>query len=125
MEQETQQDLLFLDALFDGITIRHPDEAKKIAGFPDDYSVIKITKRLQKQILERCEDSLVLHQPQAVMALIQLMQEPETPGLKLKLQTIIEILDRGGITKKEKEEVAKAAPSFMFILPSKADISNT
>jgi len=118
------QEKAFLNYLFDGEELRNPNNAKELAGYPKDYPVIEIIKSVQKQILDRCDNYLVMHAPNGVMALIKLLKEPETPGMKLKLQTIIEILDRGGVVKKEKAEVAQVAPSFMFILPSKAGISN-
>ena len=121
----TEKEQAFLDFLFDGEEIRSPIEAKRLAGYPADYPVTKIVNNVQKQLLERCDNYLALHAPNGVVGLIQLLNEPETPGMKLKLQTIIEILDRAGVVKKEKVEVAQQAPSFMFILPQKADISNT
>lgn len=113
---------LFLDYLFDGEEVRHPEEAKRIAGYPKDYPVMKIIKDINKELLERCDNYLALYAPNGVMGLIQLLNEPETPGSKLKLQTIIELLDRAGVVKKEKTEVAQQAPNFVFVLPSKVEI---
>lgn len=116
---------LFLDFLFDGDKVRHPDEAKVMAGYPSDYPAMKIVKAVSKELLERCDTYLALYAPQGVIGLIQLLSEPETPGSKLKLQVIIEMLDRAGVVKKEKTEVQQQAPNFMFVLPSKVQITET
>lgn len=116
------QEMLFLDCLFDGSDVRHPDIAKQMAGYPKDYPVVKIIKSVNKELIERCDNFLALYAPNGVIGLIQLLNEPETPGSKLKLQTIIELLDRAGVVKKEKSEVAQASQNFMFVLPSKTPI---
>lgn len=117
-----KQEQLFLDYLFDGAEVRHPEEAKVMAGYPKDYPVMRIIKAVNKDLIERCDHYLSLYAPNGVVGLIQLLNEPETPGSKLKLATIIEILDRAGVVKKEKTEVAQVAPNFMFVLPSKVEI---
>lgn len=117
------QESLFLDFLFDGAEVRHPDLAKQMAGYPKDFPVAKILKNINKELIERCDNYLALHAPNGVIGLIQLLNEPETPGSKLKLQTIIELLDRAGVVKKEKSEVTQASPNFMFVLPSKTQIN--
>lgn len=123
-KEATSQEQLFLDYLFDGEQINNPNEAKRLAGYPDNYPILKIMKSVQKELIDRMDCAATMYTPQAFMGLIGLLNEPETPGIKLKLQTLLEILDRGGVVKKEKSEVAQQAPSFMFILPSKAEISN-
>ncbi len=116
---------LFLDYLFDGEDVRNPEEAKLLAGYPKNYPVMKLVKATSKALLERCDDYLAMYAPNGVIGLIQLMNEPETPGSKLKLQVIIELLDRAGVVKKEKTEVQQQAPNFMFVLPSKVQITET
>lgn len=116
------QEQIFLDYLFDGETVCHPNEAKIKAGYPADYPILKIMKAVQKELIERMDSTATMYTPQAFMGLIELMNEPETPGNKLRLQVLLELLDRGGVVKKEKTEVVAAAPNFMFVLPSKVQI---
>lgn len=116
------RECIFLDYLFDGEGMRHPNEAKILAGYPANYPILKIMKAVQQELIERMDSTATMYTPQAFMGLVELMNEPETPGNKLKLQVLLEILDRGGVVKKEKTEVAIQAPNFVFVLPSKVNI---
>lgn len=116
------QQEMFLDYLFSGTDIMHPDEAKQRAGYPKNYPVIKIIKGIQKELLERADEYLAMHTPAGVTGLVNIMNNPHDPGNKIKLQAIIEILDRGGVVKKEKAEVAAPTQNFIFTLPSKIEI---
>ncbi len=116
------REAIFLDYLFDGEGMRHPNEAKELAGYPKNYPILKIMKAVQQELIERMDSTATMYTPQAFMELVALMNEPETPGSKLKLQVLLEILDRGGVVKKEKTEISKEAPNFVFVIPSKVTI---
>ncbi len=115
----TQQEQVFIDALFDGSKLRHPTEAKRLAGYPEDYPVIKIVSNISEQLIKNYDNALLLAAGKAVLGLIDVMENPLEPGAKVKLQAIAEILDRAGVVKKDKTEVAPVQQHFMFVLPSK------
>lgn len=120
----TEQEQLFLDYLFDGDVIRHPNEAKQLAGYAKDYPLSKILKNINKELVERCDNYLTLYAPKGVVGLLNIINDPNEPGTKIRLQAITDLLDRAGVVKKEKSEVMQAQPNFMFVLPSKTSIDN-
>lgn len=114
------QEQLFLDCLFDGATVRSPEEAKLMAGYARTDSVAKIIKNIKNELIERCDGFLAMYAPQGVQTLLEIALDPlGNPGNKLRLQAVIELLDRGGVTKKEKAEQTEKVQNFMFILPEK------
>ncbi len=115
----SQQEEAFLSYLFDGKEIRHPDEAKRMAGYAKDYPVDKIIKNIHQTMLDTFDRSLAIYIPEAMLGLVEIMRDPSIPGAKVKLQAIQDLLDRAGIVKKEKTEIQQAPQHFMFVLPSK------
>lgn len=118
------QEQLFLDHLFDGATVKHPDEAKQLAGYPKDYPVTKIIKKINQELIERCDNYLTLYAPQGILGLLQIINDPNEPGTKIRLQAIQDLLNRAGIVNKEKKEIAQTQQSFLFVLPPKDTITN-
>lgn len=118
----TEQEQAFIDFLFDGDNVRHPNEAKILAGYPADYPYLTIVRKCSEIILERQDDYLTTITPKAIKGLIDIMDEPNEPGNVIKMKAITELLDRGGVVKKDKKEVQAVAPSHIFILPEKKPI---
>lgn len=120
----TRQEQLFLDYLFDGQDIRHPEEAKIMAGYDKTYPLNKIIKNIHQTMLDSFDQALAMYVPEAIMGLVSIMRDPTEPGAKIKLQAIQDLLDRGGIVKKEKTEVQQQPQNFMFVLPPKHEIKD-
>lgn len=116
------QEFAFLDYLFDGEKMRNPDEAKQLAGYPSNYPVLKIIRKVSKELLQKCDDYLALYAPHGLMGLMDILNNPNEPGSKIRLQAVVELLDRAGVVKKEKSEVASAAPSYILYLPPKQEL---
>jgi hypothetical protein len=121
-QEITPQLQLFLDALFDGNTIRHPDEAKVMAGYPADYPWLKIIERCREALIEKYDHYLTFMSAKGMMGLIDVMENPQTPGSAVKLKAVIELLNRGGVTAKQSKEVAGDAANYVFVLPSKINL---
>lgn len=120
----SQQQQVFIDALFDGTSFRNPLDAKRLAGYADDYPVVKIVAEVSEQLIRNYDNALLLAAGKAVLGLVEVMDNPLEPGNKIRLQAIAEILDRAGVVKKDKTEVAPVQQHFMFVLPAK-DKTNT
>jgi hypothetical protein len=58
------------------------------------------------------------------MGLVDVMDNPHNPGSAVKLKAITELLDRGGVVRKEGKESSQVSPNYVFILPSKNNIDN-
>lgn len=121
----TEQESRFLALLFEvdenGVG-HHPEAAKLLAGYPKDYPITTLVRKINKELTTRGDDYLALYSPAAIRGLIAVMNDPTEPGAKVRLQAVADLLDRAGITKKEKSEVEIVSPNFMFIIPSKKPI---
>lgn len=112
----TEKQKLFLEYLF------HPDnkgsayKAKIMAGYAPEYATSSIIKSLKDEILEATRDFMVANGPKAALAISSAIDEPDALGIKYKLTAAKDILDRAGIVKTEKMEIAT---SGLFILPMK------
>lgn len=120
----SKQDQTFLDLIFDGSQMRNPEEAKLLAGFDKSYPVLSIVKRVRDELLKKYDDYLTLYAPKGLAGLMDVLDNPETPGSKVKLQAVVELLDRSGVTKKDKAEQATIQPNYIFYLPNKSEITN-
>jgi len=122
----TEQEKLFLTLLFEvdehGVC-RHPEEAKLLAGYHKSTPILPLVRKLNKEIINRGDDYLALHSPIALNGLMNVMNNPTEPGSKIRLQAVIELLDRAGVVKKDKTEISQDAPNYIFVLPSKKPIT--
>jgi hypothetical protein len=118
----SQQEQLFIDYLFDGQQMRHPDEAKQLAGYPANYPVLKLVKKVKDELIGKYDDYLALYAPKGLAALMEVLTNPENPGSKIRLQAATELLDRAGVTKKDKTEQTQIQPNYIFYLPNKTAI---
>jgi len=112
----------FLDHLFSPEGLRHPEVAKEMAGYDKNYSVTSLINKIRKEFISRCDDYLTMYSPQGIAGLLDIINNPMEPGAKVKLQAIVELLDRGGVTKKDKTEEQQSVQNFMFVLPAKQPI---
>lgn len=121
----TEQQEKFLDALFSLNKETYPTqasrlrEAAKIAGYSENTNPYNILKGMKTEIISKVEEYLAINAPQAVINLMELMDDPTMPGGKQLLDTIVQVLDRAGIVKKDKIEVESNAPTHVIIMPSK------
>ena len=116
MRKLTDKQQKFLDVLFDeagGNVI----EAKKLAGYSDNNSTSEIVKSLKEEILEITQLFMARNAPRAAMSLVDGMIEPTQLGLKEKIISAKDLLDRVGLVKTEKLQVE--AHNGLMILPPK------
>lgn len=122
-ELSVQEDL-FLEYLFDGENVRHPNEAKQMAGYAKDYPLSKILKNITEDLVKRCDNYLAMYAPQGIVGLLNVMANPTEPGAKIKLQAVQDLLNRAGVVAKEKTEVQQASQHFLFVLPEKRELKD-
>lgn len=111
----SDQQKLFLEVLFDqadGDAL----EAKRMAGYSENYPVSQIIKILKDEIVEATREYIARNGPKAAIRMAGILDNP----LQLRAKEVIaaskEILDRAGVTKSEKIELGGAG---IFILPAK------
>lgn len=109
------QEQEFLDVLFEECqgNIR---EAMTKAGYAKSVPASVLTRKLQKEIKQRSEDYLIANTPRAAISMVSALNDGNVPGLKNSLMAAKEILDRGGVYKKE--DTVKTETKNIFILPA-------
>lgn len=104
---------LFLEHLF-GEANGSALKAKQLAGYSSDTPTSLVVKNLEDEILERTKKFLVENGPKAALSMISALDDPTQLGMKFKLAAAKDLLDRIGVSKTEKVEIAT---SNLFILP--------
>ena len=114
----TEQQSTFLNALF-GKANGIPKKAGDIAGY-SEHSYPKVVKALKDEIIERAEEVMASYSSKATMGLVRALDEDgSTPGASIRVEAAKQILDRVGLTKKEKVDINVKSVSGIFILPPK------
>lgn len=124
-ESLTPQQELFLDTLFSLSKIDFPTkterlkESARVAGYSENTNVFMILKGLKSEIVNKVEEYLALHAPEAAISLIELLEKPDGRTGKQTLEVVKDILDRVGVVKKNQVEIQSDAPTSIIIIPTK------
>ena len=112
----TEKQQKFLDCLID--TNGNPKEAAELAGYTGNH--YQVVRALKDEIIDLATDVLAHSAPEAAFKLVDIMQtDRPIPQISNKLQAAQSILDRVGVTKKERLEVNHNTSGGVFILPAK------
>ena len=95
----TEKQETFLTALF-GEAQGNPRTAGDIAGYADYHQPLRA---LKEEIITRAEEQLAAFAPRASMGMINALDEDGSlPGANIRLEAAKQILDRVGLSKREK-----------------------
>ncbi len=118
VKELTDQQKSFLTALF-GDAKGNPKRAGEIAGY-SEHSYPKVIRALKDEIIQRAEEVMASYSPKATMGLVNALEEDgSTPNASIRVEAAKQILDRVGLTKKEKVDINVKSVSGIFILPPK------
>jgi hypothetical protein len=118
VKELTDQQKSFLTALF-GNAKGNPKKAGEIAGY-SEHSYPKVIRALKDEIIQRAEEVMASYSPKATMGLVNALDEDgSTPNASIRVEAAKQILDRVGLTKKEKVDINVRSVSGIFILPPK------
>jgi|TARA_Y100000296_G_scaffold31953_1_gene37041 hypothetical protein len=118
VKELTDQQKSFLTALF-GDAKGNPKKAGEIAGY-SEHSYPKVIRALKDEIIQRAEEVMASYSPKATMGLVNALEEDgSTPNASIRVEAAKQILDRVGLTKKEKVDINVKSVSGIFILPPK------
>jgi len=118
VKELTDQQKSFLTALF-GDAKGNPKKAGEIAGY-SEHSYPKVIRALKDEIIQRAEEVMASYSPKATMGLVNALEEDgSTPNASIRVEAAKQILDRVGLTKKEKVDINVRSVSGIFILPPK------
>lgn len=92
-------------------------QAKKLAGYSENYSTKHIVESLEEEIAELTKKFIAHVGVKAAYSMFEVMSDPVALGNKEKMAAAKDILDRGGF--KAKDEIRVETDTPLFILPSK------
>lgn len=115
----TEKQKLFLEALFADDTFGSLKAAAIAAGYSEGTNPSQIADTVAEEILDATQKYLALHAPKSVGKMVDVLNDPTQKGASNALAAAQQILDRGGITRKERVEVGAGPASAVIILPTK------
>ena len=112
----TEKQQMFLNVLFDGAG-GDVILAKKLAGYSEGYSTTDVVNSIKEEILDATQSYMARNAPKAAMAIVGGLYDPTELGLKDKVASAKELLDRTGLVKTEKMQVE--AKGGVMLMPAK------
>lgn len=117
----SESQLAFLDAFFDPEIKGDPKKAANVAGY-DPFYGYKLARDLRDEIIERAEYYIAVYSPKAAMRLAEgLDADGSQPGQMARMEAAKQILDRVGVSKKDRLEIKGEGMQGIMILPAKRD----
>ena len=108
----TEKQQSFLDYLIE--TDGNPKEAAELAGYSGNH--YQIIQTLREEIVDLASDVLARSAPQAAFKLIEVMNSDKSmPQINTKLQAAQTILDRVGVSKRERLDINHNVNGGIFI----------
>ena len=118
----TDKQQKFLDCLIE--TKGDLKLSAELAGYAGNH--YQVIRSLKHEIVELASDVLAREAPSAAFKLVEMMGSSiAVPQANVKLQAAQTILDRVGVTKKEKLDVNHTVTNSVFILPEKKTVDIT
>jgi hypothetical protein len=115
--QLTEMQQKFLDVLF-GAAKGNFVEAKRLAGYSENYSTRHIVDGLQDEITELTKKFIARAGARAAYSMYEVLEDPTALGNKERMAAAKDLLDRGGFKPQEQIKIETETP--LFILPAKA-----
>jgi len=117
----TEKQQLFLDNII--TTNGNLSRAAELAGYSEG-NYHQVLKSLKHEVIELASDVLARSAPSAAFKLIEVLDSNRpVPQANMKLKAAETILDRVGLGKQDKLEVAHNVSGGIFILPEKHTIN--
>ena len=106
----------FLEVLFDeagGDVV----SAKKIAGYSENTPTRLIVESLKDEISEATRSYFSRTAPKAAIAMVSALSDPTELGIKDKMASAKDLLDRAGLGKVEKVDVSSSGGGIFYLPP--------
>ena len=112
--------LKLLDQICKGFTFDSAKDFKTTVTRKECRFAKKTILKLKDEIIQRAEEVMASYSPKATMGLVNALEEDgSTPNANIRVEAAKQILDRVGLTKKEKVDINVKSVSGIFILPPK------
>lgn len=112
---------LFLELIFLPEYADNMKQAALDAGYAETYSVNAIlsTDEMSKAIVQRLDKSLLATAVQCIPKIQTVMANPDMKGAKALLEAVSMVLDRTGLSKRERIEIEHKTIPIIFEIPTK------
>ena len=97
-------------------------ESKLAAGYSSNTNTFQIINSMPTEILEAINTFILSESMKAAKAIVDVRNNPAQFGAANKIKAASDILDRGGIVKKQQVEIVQDNPSQIFIIPAKTTL---
>ena len=116
--QLTEQQEVLLESLISGTKWR---DALDAAGYKSSTTKSDILRsaNFRKALTDHLEGVLAFNGPEAIKAMEDVMEDPNSMGSAIKLKAATEFLDRSGLGKINRDKPEEATVNHVFILPPK------
>lgn len=122
MTDLTEKQEKFLDLIFLPEYLDNWKGAMLEAGYAETTRLVAILNdALAKEIIKKVDLHVVLNTPKSVGTILKVLNDPAMKGAKAALEAAAMLLDRAGISKKERLDIQHNVQSGVFILPVKKD----
>lgn len=122
MTDLTEKQEKFLELIFLPEYVDDYKSAALTAGYSENSKVYDIlTEPVIKEIVKRVDHFIAVNTPKSINGILRVMQNPDMKGAKALLEASGMLLDRAGISKKERLDIHHDVVSGVFILPVKKD----
>lgn len=115
-KQKKFLELVFLPEYQDNFT-----KAAIAAGYSEGTHASDVLRSVSKQYIERLDYYLASKAAKAISKIDSVLDTPDAKGAKALLEASAMILDRIGVSKKERIEIEHKSVSGIFILPKKTE----
>lgn len=118
---DIQRQELFIQTLFDeeNNPTQSFEVAKQVAGYPESESITTILGRIKGELQDSMQDYMLSRAPIAINKLLAIIEGKEHIVNSDKvLAACKEILDRAGVSKKDKQEIEVTMPEGVIVLPA-------
>lgn len=92
------------------------------AGYGEGTHPSSVLAGVSQEIVERSYEWAALHLPHALQKILDILDNPLTPGANNLLAAANAVLDRGGLAKVEKLNIKTDVPNAILVLPPKNTI---
>lgn len=115
----TNMQKIFLDALYEDAK-GDVKQAMKIAGYAASTPISHVIEPLAEEIVKRGQAFMSAHVPKATLRMLKIIDDASELGSAVSLAASKEVLDRGGLAKKESLSISAEGVTGIFLLPAKS-----
>lgn len=121
MSDLTEFQTKFLELIFQPQYIGNEKQAAIDAGYSPNTQLLQIYDTLKRELIEKADTILARKIPKSINGIESVLDNPDQKGAKAKLEAATIVLDRVGISKRDRMEIEIKNPSGVFIIPAKKD----